>query len=144
MAPVPDLQPLVARIESALSPTIATQQRMFGGVTFFVKVNMLCCVSRKGLMVRVGAAAEAKALASPHARLCRETGRPMPGFILVGKDGFAKDSDIASWLSMARAYVDALPPKQKHFLGSGENRSRAKRGAASVGHGRTSTKSEAS
>jgi hypothetical protein len=145
MAAAPDLQTLVARIESALSPTIAAQQRMFGGVTFLVNGNMLCCASRKGLMVRVGAAAEAKALAFPHARPCRETGRPMPGFILIAAEGFARDSDLARWLSMARAYVDTLPPKAiRASKGDGKIGSGAKRRAGGIARGRTSTESSGS
>lgn len=140
MATTPDLQTLVARIESVLPSTIATQQRMFGGVTFFVNGNMLCCASRKGLMVRVGAAAEARALASPYARPCRETGRPMPGFILVGAEGLTNDSDLASWLSMARAYVDALPPKQQRSSKSTKGGSGAKRVDGGTQRGGASTR----
>jgi hypothetical protein len=38
---------------------------MFGGITFLLDGNMLSCASPKGLMVRVGAAAEKHALESP-------------------------------------------------------------------------------
>jgi TfoX/Sxy family transcriptional regulator of competence genes len=113
MARQTELETLAVRIASAMPPRTTTQQRMFGGVAFFVNGNMLCCASRRGLMVRVGAAAEERALASPHARPCRTTGRPMPGFISIAEEGFASDPDLVAWLSMARAYVAALPPKEK-------------------------------
>ncbi|MEW5963238.1 MAG: TfoX/Sxy family protein [Pseudomonadota bacterium] len=117
MAAPSDLSTLVARIEAALSTGVASQKRMFGGVTFLINGNMLCCASKQGLMVRVGATAEAKALASPHARPCLGTGRPMPGFIMIEANGFERDADLERWLSMARAYVEALPPKQLGGVG---------------------------
>jgi TfoX/Sxy family transcriptional regulator of competence genes len=36
-----------------------TEKRMFGGITFLLNGNMLCCASKQGLMVRVGKEAEA-------------------------------------------------------------------------------------
>jgi hypothetical protein len=86
---------------------------MFGGITFLLNGNMLCCASAKGLMVRVGAAAEAAALRSRHASPCLGAGRPMAGFIIVEPAGIAAESDLLRWLSVARAYVETLPPKVK-------------------------------
>jgi hypothetical protein len=84
---------------------------MFGGVTFLVSGNMLCCVSKNGLMVRVGKDAEETALSRPHAAPCLGTGRRMAGFILVQPAGIESDVDLRSWLSLARAYVEPLPVK---------------------------------
>lgn len=84
---------------------------MFGGKTFMLNGNMLCCVSAKGLMSRVGADAEPAALTMPHARPCMGAGRRMPGFILVDYAGLSDDKDVAEWVGLALAYVGALPPK---------------------------------
>lgn len=84
---------------------------MFGGVTFMTNGNMLCCASRQGLMVRVGAAAEPEALARPHTQRCRGTGREMPGFVLVDPEGLGTQQELSEWLALARRYVDALAPK---------------------------------
>jgi TfoX/Sxy family transcriptional regulator of competence genes len=84
---------------------------MFGGITFLLDGNMLCCASRKGLMVRVGAAAESRALESPHASPCLGAGRRMPGFLIIEPSGLATESDLARWIRLARAYVETLPPK---------------------------------
>ena len=75
----PSIDPLLlaARVEDALPAGLATQKRMFGGITFLVSGNMLCCATRTGLMVRVGAAAQAEALASPFWRPCLGAGRRM-------------------------------------------------------------------
>lgn len=85
---------------------------MFGGTTFMVAGHMLCCVSKRGLMARVGAAAEPAALARPHARPCDGTGRPMPGFVLIAAAGLDGDEALDGWLALAHGYVAALPAKQ--------------------------------
>ena len=85
---------------------------MFGGITFLVNGNMLCCAARTGLMVRVGAASEAEALASPFARPCLGAGRRMAGFVMVEPEGIATSANLKAWLAMARSYVEALPPKK--------------------------------
>jgi TfoX/Sxy family transcriptional regulator of competence genes len=107
----PEAQVLAARVEAVVGPGLLTSKRMFGGFTFLLDGNMLCCASRKGLMVRVGAAAEKHALESPHASPCMGAGRPMPGFIMIDPDGIANDSDLARWIEIARSYVGALPAK---------------------------------
>jgi len=102
---------LAARIRDLLPPDNLEEKRMFGGVTFMTNGNMLCCASRQGLMVRVGAAAEPEALARPHTQRCRGTGREMPGFVLVDPEGLGTQQELSEWLALARRYVDALAPK---------------------------------
>lgn len=102
---------LAARIRDVLPPDGIEQKRMFGAITFMTNGNMLCCASRQGLMVRVGATAEPEALARPHAQRCRGTGREMPGFVLVDPEGLGTEEELSEWLALARRYVDTLPPK---------------------------------
>lgn len=106
-----DVQMLVARVEQQLPPGYAVTRRMFGGVTFMRNGNMLCCVSKRGLMARVGAAAEAEALSHPHVSPCMGAGRSMAGFVMIDPPGFAAEADLLAWLGKARAYVETLPPK---------------------------------
>ncbi|MEM5581879.1 TfoX/Sxy family protein [Roseibium sp. AS2] len=102
---------LIERTRALIPDTSVEQKRMFGGTCFMVNGNMLVCVSRRGLMARVGKEQEAEALARPHAAQCRPTGRPMPGFIRIEPEGIETDDDLRHWVEMARAYVCALPPK---------------------------------
>jgi len=110
---MPDLMEtvLIERTRALIPDDQVEQKRMFGGTCFMVNGNMLVCVSKRGLMARVGKDQEAKALSKPHALQCRPTGRPMPGFIRIEADGIETDDDLQSWVEMARAYVCALPPK---------------------------------
>jgi TfoX/Sxy family transcriptional regulator of competence genes len=109
----PDQEHLLAAVRDGLRRLTGTfdERRMFGGVTMMVNGNMLCCVARQGLMVRVGAEGEAAALARPAAQPCMGTGRRMAGFVMVDHDGLATPQDVAEWLRIAYAYVKALPPK---------------------------------
>jgi hypothetical protein len=78
-----DVSILAERIRAELQAEHVTEKRMFGGITFLLNGNMLCCASKQGLMVRVGKEAEAAALSQPLARPCLGTGRRMAGFIMV-------------------------------------------------------------
>jgi TfoX/Sxy family transcriptional regulator of competence genes len=103
---------LTGRVRRALSEYPVASRHMFGGLTFLLNGNMLCCVSDKGLMARVGATAEPAALKRPHAAPCLGAGRRMAGFILVKHEGVADQADLTAWLDMALAYVAKLPPKE--------------------------------
>lgn len=102
---------LEERIRISLIGLPVSEKRMFGGVTFLLNGNMLCCASKKGLMVRVGKYAEPRALAKPMAKRCGGAGHPMPGFISIEPDGISQDDILADWLEMALAYVGTLPSK---------------------------------
>jgi TfoX/Sxy family transcriptional regulator of competence genes len=101
---------LADRIRATIPRGQVTEKRMFGGVTFLVKGNMLCTAFKQGLMVRVGVEAEAAALSRPSVRAPSKT-RKMPGFVFIEKDGIVKESALAQWVAKARAYVDQLEPK---------------------------------
>ncbi|WP_165351145.1 TfoX/Sxy family protein [Ciceribacter ferrooxidans] len=102
---------LAERIRAIVGQPILPKP-MFGGLTFLLNGNMLCCVSNKGLMARVGAAAESDALTRPFATRCLGAGRPMAGFILVEPRGVSSDSELRAWVQMTLDYVGKLPPKE--------------------------------
>jgi len=106
-----ETQHLIERVRNALPPLDLIEKRMFGGVTLMLNGNMLCCVSKKGLMVRVGKEAEAQALRLPHAHPCDGAGRAMPGFIMIDPEGIRGDDDLAAAVGMALRYVETLPSK---------------------------------
>jgi TfoX/Sxy family transcriptional regulator of competence genes len=106
-----DVLVLAERIRGQLPTGDISERRMFGGITFLMNGNMLCCASKRGLMVRVGKEAEAAALTERFAQPCLGTGRRMAGFIMVERAGIAESAALTRWLEMARAYVSKLPPK---------------------------------
>lgn len=106
-----DVQILTDRVRAHLAVPL-TEKRMFGGLTFMLNGNMLCMVSRRGLMVRVGAAAEADALTNPHASRCCGSASAMTGFLSIAPEGLATDNELRHWLDLASAYVGGLPAKE--------------------------------
>lgn len=105
---------LAGRIRRILHtrPGIALSERkMFGGIAFMLRGNMCCCLTNRGLMVRVGAAAYPDALAHPHAGPMDLTGRPMRGWVLVAPAGLTTAADLSDWVNRGAAFAAALPPK---------------------------------
>lgn len=113
MADTYDIEDLLARIRLLTAGDQLTEQRQFGGHSFMLRGNMLCCVGKHGLMARVGKDQEAAALEKPYAKPFDMTGRRMGGLIDVSPEGVATDEDLLSWINMARAFVDTLPAKIK-------------------------------
>lgn len=89
-----------------------TEREMFGGIGFMIGGNMAVGVSRDELMVRIGTDAYDEALARPGARPFDMTGgRPMRGWLLVARGGFAADADLSDWVRAGVGHAESLPPK---------------------------------
>ena len=87
--------------------------RMFGGICFTLNGNMMVGTMKGGeLLARVGDEQEAEALAGPGTRRMNFTGREMKGFVMVAADALTEEA-LSEWISMASAYVGAMPPKRK-------------------------------
>lgn len=100
---------MVDRVAALLAR--AERRRMFGGQAFFAGGNMLVCVRKdESLMVRVGAADYAAALAEPGVGPCDGTGRPMRGWVVV-QPAYLDGDALAHWVERASAFVATLPPK---------------------------------
>jgi hypothetical protein len=87
-----------------------SEKRMFGGLAFLERGNMVVGVHGDGLLARVGEEGTDGALARPGARLFDMGGRPMRGWVVV--EGEALDDDaLAEWIGDSRRFVATLPPK---------------------------------
>jgi len=104
---------LAGRMRKALAGRRAlAEKRMFGGVCFLLKGNMLCGVGDGRFMFRVGREQDAAALARPGAKPMDFTGRAMKGFVWV--DPAQCDARrLRGWIAMAERYVGALPAKKR-------------------------------
>jgi len=87
------------------------EKRMFGGLCFLLRGNMLCGTGKEDFMFRVGKAQDAAALKRPGARPMDITGRVMKGFIWVDP-GKCDARSLKAWITMAKRYVGALPAKK--------------------------------
>lgn len=86
------------------------EQKMFGGIAWMLRGNMLVGIVGDELMVRVDPASDV--LCEPHTRPFDMSGRPMKGFVLVAPEG-CRGAALKRWFGIAHAYVDAMPPKRK-------------------------------
>jgi len=104
---------LTLRVRAALKGRRAvSEKRMFGGVCFLLRGNMLCGTSKGRLMVRVGNEQHSAALARKGARPMNFTGKAMKGFVWVGKSGYA-GAGLRRWIALAARYVGRLPARTK-------------------------------
>ncbi len=103
---------LAQRIREALQGVPGlTEKKMFGGLAFLLRGNMVCGVVGEELMVRVGPGEYERSLSRPHARAMDFTGRPMKGFVYVSPEGFAEDEGLAQWVGLGVSYAGSLPGK---------------------------------
>jgi TfoX/Sxy family transcriptional regulator of competence genes len=103
---------LAARIRDALARKKGIQEKkMFGGIGFFLKGNLLVGVWKDSLIVRLGPEEGDDALREPHVIEFDITGRPMKGWILVEPDGVEDDDQLQGWIERAEKFVRTLPAK---------------------------------
>ena len=102
---------LAGRVRALLSGPGVTEKKMFGGVCFLIHGNMAVAASERGLLVRVGKANHAAALARPNTRPMEQKGRRLEGYIYVSGDGTKKNADLRYWIGVAAKEVASLPPK---------------------------------
>jgi len=103
---------LAARLRKALSRRRGiSEKRMFGGVCFILRGNMLCGTCKTDFMFRVGKEQDAEAMSRKGARRMDITGKVMKGFVWV--DPKACDArGLARWIRLAETYVGSLPAKR--------------------------------
>lgn len=107
---------LTKRMRHALSGQGGiSEKRMMGGVCFFLNGNMLGGADRskegvRRLMFRVGKVNMGEALDRPGAAVMTLGGRRMGGFVFVDAAD-CDDRTLASWIELARSFVDTLPAK---------------------------------
>jgi TfoX/Sxy family transcriptional regulator of competence genes len=104
---------LASRVREALAGRRdVVEKRMFGGVCFMADGAMCCGVLKADLIVRVGAAHYAEALAQPHTRPFDFTGRPAKGMVYVSPAGTGSDSALADWIQRALTVDRQAMPKK--------------------------------
>ena len=87
-------------------------KKMFGGICFMHRGNMLCGIDKSRLMVRVGPDQYDTALKMKHAKVMDITGKPMKGFIFVSEDGYKTDKKLNEWLALGLSFTATLPLKK--------------------------------
>lgn len=108
-----DPEALAARLRRALGVRERTaEKRMFGGICFLLRGNMLCGTGGPGYMFRVGKDQDRRALSRKGASPMELNGRRFEGFVWVDPAA-CNGRALKSWLALAENYVGELPPKGK-------------------------------
>lgn len=87
------------------------EKKMFGGLCFMLRGNMLCGTLENGAMYRVGPDTYDAALRLPGARPMMFTKRAMTGFVECDAEALQDDSKRAAFLSLSLGFVNSLPAK---------------------------------
>ncbi len=98
------------RAELPDDPDIS-EKKMFGGLAFLVRGNMLCGVHSGGAMFRVGKENDAQALALEGVQPMQFTGRKMGGFVEVTDEAVVDEARRVRLMALAQAFVETLPAK---------------------------------
>jgi TfoX/Sxy family transcriptional regulator of competence genes len=87
------------------------EKKMFGGVGFLLKGNLLVGVWKDSLIARLSPKQAEEALQEPHVGEFDITGRPMKGWVLVAPEGIDNDEQLSGWIERAVRFVRSLPAK---------------------------------
>ena len=103
---------LEARIQKIVSSWKHTDsKKMFGGICHLLGGNMFCGVYKDFLILRLGEKKAAEALKLPFVKPFDITGKPMKGWVMVEKQGFAGEKDLKEWLEQAKGFAKTLGTK---------------------------------
>ena len=88
------------------------EKKMFGGVGFIFRGNLVCGVQGEDMIVRVGVDNNDGALSQPHVRpFMVMPGKPMAGWVLVAPEGTSTEQDLEKWVHAGFEYASTLPEK---------------------------------
>jgi TfoX/Sxy family transcriptional regulator of competence genes len=87
------------------------ERRMFGGLAFLISGKMFCGIIKNKLVVRVGPDQYHDALSKPHTSKMDFTGKPLTGYVYVGKQGVRTDNALASWIDQGLRFTKSLITK---------------------------------
>lgn len=90
-----------------------TEKKMFGGLAFLTRGNMVVAASGQGgLLVRVDPTKSDKMVATTTARPMEMRGREIQGWLRVDADDVRTKRQLAKWVGLGTTYARTLPAKQ--------------------------------
>ena len=104
-----EIETRIKRVVSNWKNTDA--RKMFGGVCHLLNGNMFCGVYKDYLILRLGGEKAEEVLKSPFAKPFDITGKPMKGWVMMEEGGFNTTKRLKDWLTLAKKFVESLPPK---------------------------------
>ena len=89
----------------------AAQKRMFGGVGFMERGNLVVGVIGDEMIARVGPGDTAKALKEKGVRTFDFTGTSMKGWVVVSQEVLPEEDELSAWIKRCQAFAKTLPAK---------------------------------
>lgn len=89
----------------------AKEKRMFGGIAWMERGNLVVGVWKDSLIARVPPDETPKALQKPGVKPFDVTGKPMKGWLLVDAEAVAEEPELQAWVERSRRFVRTLPAK---------------------------------
>src|SRR4051812_39702613 len=103
---------LAARIRDALAGQRGIEEKtLFGCACFLLGGNVIVGVWKDSLIARVGPDEYEYSLLEPHVKEFDITGRPMKGWVQVGREGVEGDGPLNDWIQRSVNFVGTLPAK---------------------------------
>jgi len=109
----PESEELAARIRDVIGYKVGiTEKKMFGGVCFLHRGNMVVGSMKSGeMLMRVGPERHKDAIARSGYSAMVQGGKEMVGFVFAGYDEIADEDDLKSAIEFCLDFVKTLPPK---------------------------------
>ena len=102
---------MAERVREVLAGTRGiTEKKMFGGLCFLHRGNMLVGVSQRELLIRFRQEDHEAVMKTKHVRPMAFK-KTMKGFAHVDPEGFATKAALAKWIERCMSYVSTLPKK---------------------------------
>ena len=88
-----------------------SQKKMFGGIGYLLKGNMVAGIYKDYYILRLGEKNANTALKIPKVKVMDITGRAMKGWVMEEEGAFSAEEDLQEWLNKAKEFVETLPKK---------------------------------
>jgi TfoX/Sxy family transcriptional regulator of competence genes len=89
------------------------KKKMFGGICYLINGNMCFGIWKDNLVVRMSPELAVEKLKNQSVKEFDVTGKPMKGWVMVGKDAWQHTKELVSWLDIGKSFALALPMKVK-------------------------------
>ena len=87
------------------------EKKMFGGMGYLLRGNMLIWLWQEYLVLRLGPEQCSNALKQPHVRTFDIKGKSSKGWVMISEADLEDDLDLKKWLLQSLEFAGTLPPK---------------------------------
>jgi hypothetical protein len=90
---------------------IDDKKKMFGGIGYMLKGNMVFGIHKQWLIIRTSPDDSCEWLKKEGVKTFDITGRPMQGWLMIDPESIKTDKQLSDFLKLSLRYVKTLPEK---------------------------------